>query len=97
MTDGQTAQTDMTSTRFGLKRFKCRSYTQVVPRGRRGVGCRVCFRLSFFAKKFKIDRSDRIVAAPALFPVQPVQEGVQRQRVGPSVGSFSVALAGLNK
>ena len=27
-----------------------------------------------FAKKFKIDRSDRIVAAPALFLVQPVQE-----------------------
>ena len=74
MTDRQTVQTDMTSTRLGLKRLKCRSYTQVEPRGRRGVGCRVCFRLSFFAKKFKIDRSDRIVAAPALFPVQPVQE-----------------------
>ena len=66
----------------------------------RSFGRRDCFRLSFFAKKFKIDRSDRIAAAAAevrLLLSFRCNLCKRECTVSESVGSFSVALAGLNK
>ena len=56
--------------------------------------------MSFFAKKFKIDRSDRIAAAAEevrLLLSFRCNLCKRECTVSESVGSFSVALAGLNK
>ena len=54
--------------------------------------------MSFFAKKFKIDRSDRIAAAEVRLLLSFRCNLCKREcTVSESVGSFSVALAGLNK
>ena len=56
--------------------------------------------MSFFAKKFKIDRSDRIASTAAevrLLLSFRCNLCKRECTVSESVGSFSVALAGLNK